>query len=106
MIRKILIASVLILVLAVCLFSGCLGDRIVGTWNSDDTNTTVTFDRDGSYVAKVGLFEMKGTWEKSDNGYALYYQNVRAGSAVFEGSKLRISLGSGLLSISGTFSKA
>jgi len=107
LVRKSLIALILILILAACLMlSGCLGDRIVGTWESDDTNAIVIFERDGSYVAKVGLFELRGTWERGDNGYILYSQGVRVGTAVFEGSKLRITLGSGLLSISGTFTKA
>lgn len=105
-IKKSLLASVLILVLAACLLSGCLGDKIVGTWNGEQSSTTVTFDKDGSYNAKTGLLELKGTWEKTDGNYSLYYQDVKVGSAVFEGKVLRITLGSGLLSISDTFVKA
>lgn len=98
--------SVLILVLAACLFSGCLGDKIVGTWNGEQSSTTITFNKDGTYNTKAGLLELKGTWEKVDGNYVLYYQDVKVGSAAFEGKILRVTLGSGLLSISDTFVKA
>ncbi|MDY0266634.1 MAG: hypothetical protein RBQ94_03155 [Methanimicrococcus sp.] len=98
--------SVLILVLAACLFSGCLGDKIVGTWNGEQSSTTLTFSKDGTYNAKTGLLELKGTWEKVDGNYTLYYQDVKVGSAAFEGKVLRVTLGSGLFSISDTFVKA
>ncbi|WNY29129.1 hypothetical protein MmiEs2_13460 [Methanimicrococcus stummii] len=88
------------------MFSGCLGDKIVGTWNGEKTSATATFDKDGSYVAKLGALEIKGTWEKTDSGYTLYYQDVKVGSAAFEDKILRITLGSGLLNISDTFVKA
>lgn len=107
-IKKTLIASVLVLVLTACMFSGCLGDKIVGTWTSDSSSsTTVTFNKDGTYAAKAGIIEIKGDWIKEDGNYTLYYQDVKVGSASFDSSKsLRITLGSGLLSISGTFTKA
>ncbi|MDV0445244.1 hypothetical protein MmiAt1_08080 [Methanimicrococcus sp. At1] len=87
------------------MFSGCLGDKIVGTWNGEKTSATITFDKDGSFTAKLGL-EIKGTWEKTDGDYTLYVQGVKVGSAAFEGKVLRVTLGSGLLNISDTFTKA
>lgn len=88
------------------MFSGCLGDKIVGTWNGEKTSATVTFNKDNTFAAKLGALEVKGTWEKVDGGYTLYYQDVKVGSAAFEDKVLNITLGSGLLKISDTFVKA
>ncbi|WNY23714.1 hypothetical protein MmiHf6_10280 [Methanimicrococcus hongohii] len=87
------------------MFSGCLGNSITGTWKSDDSSATITINKDGTYVASMGVVELKGDWVEDGDNYAFYFQGAKIGSAAFEDKKLRVTLGSGLLNISGTFTK-
>ncbi|MCL2141652.1 MAG: DUF4923 family protein [Methanimicrococcus sp.] len=101
-----LISLIMILTLVTCLFAGCLGDKIVGTWNAKNSSATITFNKDNTFTAKVGLLNTNGTWEKSGSEYILYGSGgTRIGSAVFVGKELRLVLGGGILSISEDFTK-
>ncbi|MDR2944191.1 MAG: hypothetical protein LBU81_03785 [Methanosarcinales archaeon] len=106
MIKKTLIASVLILILAACLFSGCLGDKLVGTWKSTDSEATITFNKDGTYAASFGALGAQGTWEKAEDGsYAIYYNSAKIGSATIADKTLQVNLGFGIFSLTGSFTK-
>ena len=101
-----LMSLIMILVLITGFFAGCLGDKIVGTWNAKNSGATITFNKDNTYTAKVGLLNTSGTWEKSGSEYILYGSGgTRIGSAVFVGKDLRVVLGGGILSISEDFTK-
>ena len=106
MIKKRLIASVLILALVACMFSGCLGDKIVGTWKSTDSNATITFNKDKTFTASIGLLgNLNGTWEKSGDEYILSSTSgSKLGSAVFVNKNIRITVG-GIIPITGEFAK-
>jgi len=89
MINKKLLAAVLILALITCMFSGCLGDKIVGTWKSVNSNSTITFNKDKTFSAPL----ISGTWEKSGDEYILYSASgSKIGSAVFVNKNLRITI--------------
>ena len=104
---KMIIVSLMILILVTCLFSGCLGDKIVGTWNSKNSNsTTITFNKDNTFTAKVGIINTNGKWEKSGSEYILYTSSgSKIGNAAFVGKDLRVTLGGSALSISEEFVK-
>ena len=104
--QKTLLISIMILTLAAGIFAGCLGDKIVGTWDGKSSNATITFNKDNTFTAKVGLLNTSGKWEKSGSEYILYSANgVKIGSAVFVGKDLRVVIGGGILSISEDFTK-
>ena len=89
------------------MFSGCLGDKIVGTWKSADSSATITFNKDKtfSYNGALGILGLKGTWEKTNGSYVLYSEGgTRLGTAAFEKKDLRVTVG-GAISISGLFVK-
>ena len=88
------------------MFSGCLGDKIVGTWKSTDSNATITFNKDKTFTASLGILGgLKGTWEKSGDEYTFYSESgSKLGSAVFVNKNLRVTVG-GIIPISGEFVK-
>ncbi|WNY23713.1 hypothetical protein MmiHf6_10270 [Methanimicrococcus hongohii] len=94
-----------VLLIAACLFSGCLSDPIIGSWSGTETETIIIFDSAKTYQVEIGLFKTSGEWEKSGDVYALYYDGIRVGTAEFEGNKLHVEFGSGLLSVSENFVK-
>jgi len=105
MMKKSALALILAVVLAACLFSGCLGDKIVGTWKSTDSNATITFNKDKTFSANFGLIgTYKGTWEKDGNVYNLSYNGAKFGTAEFKGKNLNIKLG-GIISFNQEFTK-
>jgi hypothetical protein len=104
-IKKNLLAAVLVLVLIGCMFSGCLGDKIVGTWKSTDSNATLTFNKDGTYSASFGSLGAQGTWEKTDSVYTLYYNSGKIGTATIVDKNLQVNLGFGIFSLKGDFTK-
>ena len=106
MVKKRLLASVLIFALIACMFSGCLGDKVVGTWKSTDSNATITFNKDKTFSASIGLFgNLNGTWDKSGNEYTFYSgSGSEIGTAVFVNKNLRVTV-SGLIPITGDFVK-
>ena len=87
------------------MFSGCLGDKIVGTWKSTDSKATLTFNKDNTYSASFGSLSAQGTWEKTDGVYTLYYNNGRIGTATIEGKTLQVNLGFGIFSLKGEYVK-
>lgn len=88
------------------MFSGCLGDKIVGTWKSTDSEATLTFNKDGTYSAAFGSLGAQGTWEKADDGsYTLYYNSAKIGSATLVDKNLQVNLGFGIFSLKGDFTK-
>ena len=103
------IALVMFLVLAACLFSGCLGDKVVGTWDAKNSSTTITFNKDNTFTAQSGILTSSGTWEKSGSEYILYTsRGTKFGNAVFVGKDLRVSFEVGVFftfSISEDFTK-
>jgi len=95
----------LVILLAACLLSGCLGDKIVGTWKSTDSNATITFNKDKTFTANFGLIgTYQGTWTKDGNVYNLYYNNAKLGTAEFTGKNLTIKIG-GIISFNQEFVK-
>ncbi len=89
MIQKQILSAVLVLTLAACLFSGCLGeDKIVGTWKGEEKGMVITFNNDGTYVLDN---DIEGTWEKKGREYILYTgKNNKAGTGTFDGEKFVI----------------
>jgi len=104
-IKKNAVVLIMVLVLAACLLSGCLGDKIVGTWKSTDSNATITFSKDKTFTANFGLLgAYQGTWEKDGNTYNLYYRNSKFGTAEIVDKKLNIKT-SGIISFNQQFVK-
>ncbi|MCL2863026.1 MAG: hypothetical protein FWE54_02915 [Methanimicrococcus sp.] len=95
----------MIFVLAACLLSGCLGDKVVGTWKSTDSNATITFNKDKTFTANLGLIgTYQGTWEKDGNVYNLYYRDAKFGTAELSGKNLTVKIG-GIISFNQVFVK-
>ena len=88
-----------------CLFSGCLGDKIVGTWQSTESNATITFNKDKTFSGNFGLIgKYDGTWEKDGNVYTLYYRGAKFGTAEIVKGKLNVKVG-GIISFNQEFVK-
>jgi len=84
---------ILILILASCLFSGCLGgDKIVGTWQSESGEIIITFNKNGTYILTNDDGTNKGKWEKSGDQYLLYNDlGLQLVKAHFIGEDLRLT---------------
>jgi len=84
---------IIILLIASCLFSGCLGgDKIVGTWQSkEDPDDTITFHKNGTY--NIGGKTEYGKWEKYNGEYILSSDTgVQLMKARFVGKDLRVTV--------------
>ncbi|WNY25548.1 hypothetical protein MsAc7_11000 [Methanolapillus millepedarum] len=82
-----------------------MGDKIVGTWDGNKTKAVATFSSDKTFTISYYGATMNGTWAKGDGQYLLYVNNTEIGNAVFVDKDLRITLGSGLFSLTDDFVK-
>ncbi|MDV0446743.1 hypothetical protein MsAg5_05950 [Methanosarcinaceae archaeon Ag5] len=97
--------SALLLVLLACVAAGCMGDKIVGTWDGEKTGAAATFADDKTFTISAPLVSLSGTWAKEGGEYILYgSNNTKIGSAVFVGDTLRITIG-GTISVTDDFVK-
>lgn len=95
----------MVLVLAACLFSGCLGDKVIGTWKSTDSDATITFNKDGTFTSDLGVLgEYQGTWQKEGDIYNLFFNGAKFGTAEIANDNLKVSIG-GIISFNKEFVK-
>ncbi|WNY26417.1 hypothetical protein [Methanolapillus ohkumae] len=105
MIKKILPVFALFVLLVGVTAAGCMGDKVVGTWDGQKTKAIATFSDDKTYTISAGLVEFSGTWSKDGSEYILYSNDTKIGTAIFVNKDLRITIGSGILSITDDFVK-
>lgn len=69
--KKLLIVTGIVIVLGICSLSGCLDEKgkFIGTWQTQDGNTLMTFDSDNtvtiSGTGPLGLVALIGTFNYS-----------------------------------------
>lgn len=110
------IIAAVALITTFCLVPGCLGDKIIGTWEMDSGlvgHVTATFNKDNTAKITVnGIIEIKFenlTWEKSNNEYILKDKEGNIfGTAQFSGENLKITYETGIggVNITGVYKKA
>ncbi len=100
----------MILLIAVCAFSGCLNkaqaDEVLGTWKATETaDTTFTFYENGTCGIHAGNLIAQGEWKPDGDNYGLYCYGIRAGTASFKGDDLHLQLTYGMLDLDEDFKR-
>lgn len=112
--KKKAISIFMVAIIAFCFVPGCLGDKIVGKWEGEDTldvKIKATFNDDNTAkVERGGLFPVSFdnlTWEKEGDEYKIYFKDgTDFGTAKFVDDDLKIVYETGVgINFSGTYKK-